>query len=134
MSLGNVIRLVLGATGVAAIIIAVPGCKPSTRQLIAEDNAKEADVLAAARSAARQLDGSDGVPTFDDVQSAVGSDFQVGGGGSRLAGDSGTGGLRSIYLFEITNADGTHPACLNVDATFENFEYTITASADPGPC
>jgi hypothetical protein len=113
--------------GVAVLLL--PGCKPTPRQLIAEDNAKAAAVLTAVRDAAEKLDGIDEIPTFADVRAAVGSDFQVSGGGYRSYDIE-----RTVYLFEITNTDGSNSACLNVDATFKNFEYTITTSADPGVC
>ncbi|MEQ4720209.1 hypothetical protein [Nonomuraea sp. B19D2] len=112
-----------------AAVLLLAGCKSTPRELIAEDNAKEAAVLTAARDAAKKLDGIDKIPTFADVQAVVGSDFQVSGGDYRSYDSE-----RTVYLFEISNTDGSNSACLNVDATFKNFEYTITTSADPGVC
>lgn len=115
----------------SAAVLLLAGCRTnSPRSLIAEDNAKEAAVLAAARDAAEKLDGTDEYPTHDDVQALIGSDFQTSGGGDVRSYGIG----RSVATFEITNREGSHFACLKADITFINFVTTVKASADPGAC
>ncbi|GAA4054614.1 hypothetical protein [Nonomuraea soli] len=134
MSTWRVISTVFGIAAVVFIVMA-PNYK-STSQRIADDNANEAAVLAAARDAAAKLDGVKGNPSIADVEAALPSGFQVtGGGGSRMGDLGADGGMSSTHTIEVSGADGVHHACLTVETRFSNFQYApASVRADPGAC
>ncbi|MFI6484920.1 hypothetical protein ACIBH1_43865 [Nonomuraea sp. NPDC050663] len=135
MSTSRVITTVIGVVVIVFMILMAPNHR-SPSQRIADDNANEAAVLAAAREAAAKLDGVEGNPSIQDVEAVLPSGFQVTGGGrSRSGGIERDGSMSSTDTVEITDADGVHHACLTVETTFRNFTYEpASVRADAGAC
>jgi hypothetical protein len=91
---------------------------------------------------ARDLNGTDRSLMFDDVEQALGRVSSDGELVVRLPDDWGRDseglddgpGYVTTDRYEITDSTGKHAACLTIESTFEDFEYDVAASADPGAC
>jgi hypothetical protein len=134
---------VVGAAVVVGVtLIRITSSSPTAEEAVAEADAARAEALSAARSVARDLDGTDRSLMFDDVEQALGrvsSDRELV---VRLPDDWGRDseglddgpGYVTTDRYQITDNTGKHAACLTIESTFEDFGYDVAASAAPGGC
>ncbi|MFC4121782.1 hypothetical protein [Nonomuraea zeae] len=135
MSTTQKVGLVISVAAMIAIIgfVLAGKAQPGPAALIAQDNAREAEVLGAARAVARELDGRETSVTMAEVEAALLR--QPGGGAMQLGGSLDSMDFSdNIHTYEIRDADGAHPACLSVQSIFDRFEYTTKAWAEGGAC